>query len=312
LGQSYTAYEHFQEATGYDLTYDDYLRLMQFSDAQYIEVQQIYFAYPESYGNLSIETEEQAKQVMSDLLSILVDICDEYTGVGNVEALDTGYTTVITHYEAGTPTSNMDVLKAVAKGVVAGGFFGFVLAFILVSFGYMIGTVTKTAEEIKTGLQAPILGFIRTKKIKEQEIKKISMFFETKEHSVIHYLPFAEKNSNGAKDLADSYVRLGKKVLYFDCASADDSNVITGYLLGKRTMEEAKAFLKRSAQEYDYVIVRSADLKDCADGYRIAGLADENVICCRRRSFSGTELGDVRNTFEVNGLHITGAVVYGN
>jgi hypothetical protein len=312
LGQSYAAYERFLAGTGYDLTYDDYLRLMQFSDAQYIEVQQMYFAYPESYGNLSIETEEQAKQVMRELLQTLLDVCDEYIGVGNIEALDTGYTTVITHYETGTPTSNMDVLKEVVKGVVAGGFFGFVLAFIVVSFGYMIGTVTKTAEEIKTGLQAPILGFIRSKKRKEQEIKKISVFFEAKEHSVINYLPFAEEASNGAKDLADSYVRIGKKVLYFDCAVADDSNVIRGYLLGKRTMEEAKSFLKKAAEEYDYVIVRSADLKDCADGYRIAGLADENVICCRRRSFSGTELCDVRNTFEVNGLHITGAVVYGN
>jgi hypothetical protein len=312
LGQSYTAYERFMAGAGCDLTYEEYLQLMQFSDAQYIEVQQIYFAYPESYGNLSIETEEQAKQVMRELLQVLLDMCDEYTGEGNIEALDTGYTTVITHYEAGTPTSNKAVLKEVAKGVIAGGFFGFVLAFIFVSFGYMIGTVTKTAEEIKTGLHAPILGFVRTKKIKEQEIKKISVFFETKEHSVIHYLPFAEKNSNGAKDLADSYIRLGKKVLYLDCTLADDSNVIKGYLLGKRTMEEAKAFLKKASEEYDYVIVRSADLKDCADGYRMAGLADENVICCRRRSFSGTELCDVRNTFEVNGLHITGAVVYGN
>jgi hypothetical protein len=249
---------------------------------------------------------------MGELMQVLLEMCDEYIGEGNITALDTGYTTVITHYETGTPTSNMDVLKEVVKGVVAGGFFGFVLAFIVVSFGYMIGTVTKTAEEIKTGLNAPILGFIRSKKRKEQEIKKISVFFESKEHSVIHYLPFAENASNGAKDLADSYVRLGKKVLYFDCASADDSNVIKGYLLGKRTLEEAKAFLKKASEEYDYVIVRSADLKDGADGYRIAGLADENVICCRRRSFSGTELCDVRNTFEVNGLHITGAVVYGN
>jgi hypothetical protein len=312
LGQSHMAYERFQEETGYELTYDDFLRLLQFADGQYIEVQQIYFAYPESYGNLNIETEEQAEQVMLELLQTFLDVCDEYIGEGNIEALDTGYTTVITHYEAGTPTSYTAVLKEVVKGAVAGGFFGFVLAFILVSLGYMIGTVTKTAEEIKTGLQAPILGFVRSKKKKEQEIKKIGVFFETKEHRVIHYLPFAEAASNGAKDLADSYVKLGKKVLYFDCASADDSNVIKGYLLGKQTMEEAKAFLKKASEEYDYVIIRSADLKDCADGYRIAGLADENVICCRRRSFSGTELVDVRNTFEVNGLHITGAVVYGN
>lgn len=312
LGESHRAYEMFIEMTGYDLTYEDYRMLMKFSEAQYIEVQEVYFEYPKAYGALQIETEEQALLVMDQLLQVIEKICDVYVGADNVVLLDRGYSTIITHYEAGTPTSNKDVLIAVCKGVIAGGFFGFVLAFIIVSFGYMIGTVTKTAEEIKVGLNAPILAFVRSKKNREQEIKKAGLFFEEKEHCVINCLPFAESKSNGAKDLADSFVKQGKKVFYLDCSSMDSASVINDYLLGKKNIEEAKAFIDKAAQEYDVVIVRSADIKTNADGYRIAKLVKTNIICCQRRSFSGTDLCDVRNTFEVNGLHLTGAIVYGN
>lgn len=312
LGGSYKAYELFKTNTGYELTYDDYLKLLQFSEAQYIDVQEIYFAYPETYGGLKVETEEQAVLVMGQLMDSLIDICNEYVGVGNIVALDNGYTTIITHYETGTPTSRKDVLVATCKGAIAGAFFGFILAFIFVSLGYMIGTVTKTADEIRTGLGAPILGFIRRGKNKEQEIKKVQLFFERETPCIINFLPFAEKNFNGAKDLADSYTKLGKRVCYLDCSSENSVNEIADYISGRRTFDETELFLRKLLAENDYVIIKSPDLKLYSDGYRIAKLTNQNVICCRRRSFSGTELCDVKNTFTVNELQMAGAVVYGN
>lgn len=76
--------------------------------------------------------------------------------------------------------------------------------------------------------------------------------------------------------------------------------------------DQLKNFVVRMKEKYQYIIINSPDLKIYADAYEIAGITDANVIGFKRRGISATDLYDIKNTIKVNGLHLAGAVIYGN
>jgi hypothetical protein len=308
LGQSYEAYQMFGELSGYELSYEGYTQLFSFVDDQYIDVQQFYFSYPESYDTLSIQTEEEALAIADCLGQVLVNMCSRYIGDGAVSILDKGYTTVVTHVEAGTPTSKKDVLFAVGKGVIAGAFFGFVIAFLVISLGYMMGTVTKTANEIRAGLGVPVLAFVRGKGNHEEEIKKERLFFDGDTRYLINYMTYGKLKYNGAQELASCFEKSGKNVVLI----GQGDETLKRYRNGTTGQHEIKAYLDEKTRQYDIVIIDSPNLQESSDGYAIAKLCPENILAFQRRRMSGTNLEDIRNTIEVNRIHLTGAVIYGN
>lgn len=311
--ESYATYEEFIKLSGYDMTFEEFQNFVNFDNAGYVSVQGFYLPYPETYGNLVIETEEDALDAMHYFEEAMTTVCDEYLGKGAVAVLEKGYTTTYTHASAATPTTEADVRNAIIKGMLAGGCLGIALAVIFITFLYLIGTVAKSAKEIEDGLKAPVLGFIRCKRNREEEVKKVRIYFSEKEHCVINYLPYDEKKSDGAKDLAESFEAVGKKVKYIDCtANSKEENVVKQYVMGQAEKEEVEAYLAKEGQENDYIIIKSPDVKNCSDGYQISKLVSENIIAFKRRGVSGTDLYDIKNTIDVNGIHLTGAVIYGN
>lgn len=308
LGQSHEAYQAFREMSGCEIDYDGYRSLLNFVDSQYVDVQQFYFSYPENYGTLSIVTEEEALKIVKCLGTVLENMCDTYIGKGTITIIDEGYSTIVTHVEEGTPTSNRDVLFAVVKGGIAGSFFGFVLAFVIISLSYMLGTVSKTADEIRAGLNVPILAFVHGKKNYKDEIVKARLFFDDKDVQLINYMTFGPTKYDGAKDLADCFEQRGKKV----CLIGVEDEIISSFLDGNTGKETINNYLNSKMGQYDIVIISSPNLQNNSNVYTIAKLCPENIIAFQRRRMGGIQLEDIRNTVKVNNIHLTGAIIYGN
>lgn len=342
--ESYDGYEEFLDLTGYEMSYDEYKEFVNFDDTSYIALQGFYVSYPNTYGNMELQSEDDAKKAILQLDTVIENVCNKYLGQRAVTVVETGYPTVYTHASATTPTTQADVRTAIVKGGLAGACLGLAIAIVIITIIYMIGTVSKNAKEIEAGLESPVIAFIRNKKNKKEEIKKVRIYMTGKEQQIINYIPFNEKYAMGAIELAQNYAETGAATLFINCSNEleGENSKFTEYLRGmvditqvepeKRAdnldvierrkdekdqmdvfaTDQLKNFVVRMKEKYQYIIINSPDLKIYADAYEIAGITDANVIGFKRRGISATDLYDIKNTIKVNGLHLAGAVIYGN
>lgn len=339
------AYEKFLENTGYTMKYEEYVKMFGYSNNVVTSILNLYIAYPETYGEVTVETDQEALELMQQLMDAQIDMYDTYMGEGAVRILSQPYTSVYTQASADTATTTKDLLTATTKGAAAGSFLGILLGIMVVSITYLIGTVAKSAGEIEQKLKAPVLAFVH-KDNRAEEFKKVTMFLQkaAEEKQSICYVPFHEKNADGAYDLACAFAKMNQKTLYINLSvtAKADGKAISDYLFGKCAKEEVtvtktaegvdvvtrnmqveekkellsaeslRDYITQAKTDYERVIVNAPDVMVSSDAYGIAGYCDRIVFGCRRREVTGTDLYEINHTMENNQLTLDGVVVYGN
>lgn len=342
---SHGAYEKFINNTGYSMTYEEYCNMFGYSNYIVTSVLNLYIAYPETYGNLTVNTDEEAIALMQQLMDSQKEMYEEYMGADAITILSKPSVSSYTQASADTATTPKDLLVATAKGLVAGIFLGLLFGIMAVSIVYLVGTVAKTAKEIEQKLKAPAIAFVH-KKDRAEEFKKAGMFLEqnSKEHESICYIPFHEKNANGGYDLARAFARMNQKTLYINLsASANEGeNSLSDYLFGKCEKDAVKVtktedgvdvinrnlkaedqkellsarslsdYIAQAKETYERVVVNAPELIGYSDAYGLAAYCDKLVFGCKRREVTGTDLFEINHALENNALTLDGVVVYGN
>lgn len=339
------AYETFLEESGHNMTYQEYVKMFGYSNSIVTSVLNLYIAYPETYGDVTVETDADAIKLMQELLDSQKKEYDTYLGRDAVTILSEPYTTTYTQASSDTATTKKDLAAATVKGGLAGIFLGLLLGVLVVSFIYLIGTVTKTAKEIEQRMKAPVIAFVH-KKDREDAFKKAFFYLdkEKKDKESIAYLPFGAKHADGAYDLAKTYAKMDYQTLLIDLAADTngENDGFSRYLAGIAGVEAVKEsvmedgvkvisrqvsaesgkelmaskrlsdFLEKKQAEYDRVIVNAPDLKLCADAYAVAQLCDRTVVGCRRTEITGTDLYEIETTLDNSAIRVDGVIVYGN
>lgn len=342
---SHGAYEKFVEMTGYELTFKEFLNMFGYSNSIVTSVLNQYIAYPESYGNITVETEEAAIELMNQLMESQIAMFNEYMGEGAVTVLSAPYSSSFSQATAETATTTEDLIKATVKGGIAGVFLGLLLGIVLVSAVYLVGTVAKQAKEIEEKLKAPAVAFVH-KNDRAEEFKKVTMFLEQSAgaNETVCYVPFHEKNTDGAYDIAKAFAKMKQKTLYINLSLnvKQDEVSLSEYLFGKCKKEDIsitttedsvdvvnrniscengqellasrllKTYIEEAKHNYERVIVNAPDLMKSSDAYGIAAYCDYVLVGCKRREVTGTDLYEINNTMKNNDIKVNGVVVYGN
>lgn len=339
------AYEQFLADTGYEMTYQEYTGMFGYSNDLVSSVLNLYIAFPEAYGNVTVETEEEALSLMQQLLDSQKGLYDTYMGEGAVSVLSAPYVTSYTRASADTATTKADLLQATLKGGMAGACLGLLIGILAVSAVYLVGTVAKTAKEIESRLKAPVVAYVH-KKDRAEEFKKVFLYLEKDDPAgkCIAYVPYHAKNADGAYDLAKVYAAMDFKTLLVDLAADahSGSDGFSRYLFGlagkeaveaerlednvtvigrnaaaegKRELLSSKvlqSFLAEKGREFDRVIVNAPDLMISSDAYGVAAFCSHVLIGCKRGEVTGTDLCKMESTLENNKLTVAGVIVYGN
>ena len=345
IALSHGAYQKFLENTGYDMTYAEYTGMFGYSNYIVTSVLNMYIAYPETYGNVTVTTDAEALELMQQLMDAQIETYRGYIGEDAVSILSQPYVSSYTQAAAETATTTKDLLVATVKGALAGIFLGILLGVAAVSCVYLIGTVAKQAKEIEEKLKAPVIAFVH-KNDRDEEFKKVSMFLEQTlgTNETICYVPFHEKNADGGYDVARAFARMSQKTLYVNLsiAATETGKSVSDYLFDKCSREEItvtrtadgvdvvnrnlqseeqkellsarglKDYIAQLKGDYERVVVNAPDIMISSDAYGIAAYCDKVVIGCKRREVTGTDLYEINNTLENNGIQADGVVVYGN
>lgn len=345
VAYSHGTYEKFIEETGYDISYQDYQQMFGYANTIVTSVLNIFVGYPETYGNITLENDEDALKLMQQLMDAQMASYDTYMGEGSISVLSTPFVSSYTQAAADTASTPKDLVMATAKGGIAGIFLGLLLGIIVVSAVYLYGTVAKTAKEIEEKLKAPAVAFVH-KDDRAEEFKKVTMFLEQScgAHEAICYVPYHEEKTDGAYDLARAFARMNQKTLYINLSvtARENGTSLSKFLFGgcgredvtvtesvdgvdvinrNLTDEEGKELLSSRClaeyiasmkETYERVIVNAPDLRISSDAYGVAAGCDKVLIGCKRREVTGTDLYEISNTMENNELTIDGVVVYGN
>jgi hypothetical protein len=343
VAYSHGAYETFMANTGYDLTFEEYQHMFGYGNLIVTSVINIYMGYPMTVGTIDVETDAEAVALMQQLVDTHEQMYAEFMGDGAITQVGAPYTSTYTQAAADAATTPKDLLIATARGGIAGIFLGLLLAIVVTSAIYLIGTVAKTAKEIEQKLKCPAIAFVH-KDDRDEEFKKVYMFLESLkgEKKTVCYAPFNEKHTDGAYDLAKMYAKMNYKTLEINLSAQGAGNSLSTYLTGgcdmsavtvqttddgvdvvtRNTAAEGGrellslhslySYIEEASDKYERVIVNAPDLKSFSDAYGIALHCDRIVVGCRRREVTGTDLYEINNTMENSGLAIDGVVIYGN
>ena len=142
-----------------------------------------------------------------------------------------------------------------------------------------------------------------------------------------------------ALKLAMCYANEQKKTLYLDLNTPGDSqNSISGYVLGKeqtaevqkmndyldalhRNVKEEGGFdlvgnsrfaelLNELAERYEYIVVNGRDASKMSESFETPFCATEISWCASAEVSEREALYTVKNTAEVNGIHLDGVLIY--
>ena len=339
------AYDRFIQNTQYDMTYEDYTKVFSYSNYMVTSVLNMVVAYPETYGEVILEDEADAIAFMQNLMDAQIATYDEYLGNGAVSILSTPYSSSYTQASADAATTTKDLVIATTKGGIAGIFLGLLMSIVVVSIIYLIGTVAKQAKEIEEKLNAPVVAFVH-KDDRTEEFKKVTMFIEQEmqANELLCYIPYNEKNADGAYDIAKAFSKMQKKTLLVNlsCSAKADGIGISEFLFGKCSAEDISVhvtedgvdvvtrnvdvedgqellasrvlagWMKECKEKYERVVINAPDILKSSDAYGISAYCDKVLIGCKRREVTGTDLYEIHNTMKNNRITLNGVVVYGN
>ena len=344
IASSNRAYQNFKEITGYDLTVQEYQNLFDTEHGENSDVASFYVTFPASYGDYSIMDEEAATAFMNGLIATTEKTCEEMIGQSCVTILDAPYTTSeIAKLKTYTITES-DFRKAVLKAVTAGILLGIIVEIVCYSFWMLIYTKPKDAEEIRECLDTDIIDCFKEGEDNEESFKKVAMFLKDDNTACnrISCMTLQCPKKDSALKLAMSYANEQKKTLYIDLSvgegSGEDAHSISKYVLGQadhveplamnayldsvtRNKEAEKGldiagnkrfaeYVEEMGKWYEYIVINSADASKAAEAYAVSKLCNKTFVVCGRRTVRNEVLYRAKNTADVNGIHIDGALVY--
>lgn len=346
IAASKKVYRQLVENTGYDLTFEDYQTMYGAVIGEPSNVVSLYISYPVNYGNFSVSDEAAAKNFANELVTALEQVTQEVIGQKAVAVVDAPY--VVTEIEKinGESISQGELQKRVMMKCVTGFALGVLVEIILYTIWMLIDKKPKNAEEIRQCIGAPIIDVFNRDTDNEEAYQKAAVFVsghaEGSGTKYINCMNLQCTKKEAAYKLAMSYAAQQKKTLLIDLASgvigSEEAYSVSGYVLGKKDIpaplelspyldavcrnkeeengfniaanERFKAYLTAKSEEYEYIVIGSSDLTQCAEGYILAGLCEKNILMCERKNITNKELYQVKNTIEVNEIQIDGVIVY--
>lgn len=344
IASSSKAYEKFCENTDYVLPLDNYQNVFKLDQTEVSDVVTVYVTYPVSYGEFALADEQSALTFTEALLKNTIQVADEVIGKKSVTLLDAPHSTHEVEKLQSYMITNDDFEKAVRKGIAAGVLLGIIVEVVLYTVWMLLYKKPKNAEEIRQCMDADIIDVIKNGRDDEEIFRKVALYLKNDENTCNRISCLSVKNpkTDTALKLALSYANEQKKTLYVDLtgtsADADEKSSISAYVLGKadsvtphvmnayldsvhRNEAEEKdmniagnkrfaAYLDEMCQKYECIVINTADVTKAADGYIVSALCDRTVAVCGRKAVNNETLYKVKNTAAVNGIEISGVLVY--
>ncbi len=216
------------------------------------------------------------------------------------------------------------------------------LEVVLYTLWMMIYKKPKDAQEVQECLETQIVDVITKKNEDEETYKKAAMFLNGQKAEgclKINCLPVGRTADTTALRLAMCYANEKKKTLLIDLNATDsDDASLSAYVMGnttelklqqmndyldtvKRNLKQEQGFdlvgnekfkelLDRFSKQYEYILVNGRDVSAISEGYQTALLCDSNLVICGRRNVRTEELYMLKNTAEINHIHLDGVLVY--
>lgn len=345
--ESHSAYEMVVQQTGYELDYATYKKLFDVKLEDSGDMASICVAYPVNTGTFNMADENVAIEFSNAVLDAITVIAEELIGKDAFAVLDTPH---LTHELREVETyfiTKDDFKKGVFKGLTAGVILGIMVEVVLYTFWMLLYKKPKNEEEIRQCVDAPIIDSLKDNNSSEEDaFKKIALFLsgdkEERKCLKVTCLSAECAKKDVALKLAMSYANEQKKTLFIDLASGKENdgakNSISSYVLGEGEMPKVKAlnnyldtvcrntsvekgfnvvmndrfaeYVAAKSEEYACIIIGGADVTESADAYAAAKLCDKTFLVCGRKTVKNETLYRVKNTADVNDIHIEGVLVY--
>lgn len=344
IAASNRAYTNFKEITGYDLAVQEYQNIFDSEQGESSDVVYFYVTFPGNYGNFSIAEETDAINFMDALIATTAKTCEELLGKACLSVLDSPYvTSEITMLKSYSITQD-DFDRAVLKAITAGILLGIIVEVVCYTFWLLLYRKPKNAEEIRECLDVDVIDVLKEGTDNEEAFKKAALFL--KEDGVscnkVNCLNLQCPKKDAALKLAMSYANEQKKTLYIDLAvnegNGEEAHSISSYIIGEtqqidplkmnnyldsvsRNPEAEKgldiAGNKRFAQlieemsgKYECIVINSTDVSKAAEAYSVAKLCNKTFVVCGRKTVKNEVLYRMKNTADVNGIHMDGVLIY--
>lgn len=348
IASSNKVYQQMIQNTGYDLSFANYQQMYVAVQGEVSNVVSLYVSYPVNYGNFAILDEEAAKDFASELVVAVDQVTQDVIGQETLLVLDKPY--VVNELEKTEETiSKGGLWKRVIKESAIGFVLGIVVEVILYTVWLLTYKKPKNADEIRQCIDAPIIDVFKNDNDNEDAFKKVALFVFGHEENVneisakrVNCMNLQCSKRDVAYKLAMSYAAEQKKTLLIDLSSGgvggDEAHSISKYILGEateptplelspyldgvcRNRDEEKGYnivtnkrfeeyLASKSGEYEYIVIGSSDLAQCAEGYAVSNFCDKNILACERKNIKNNTLYHMKNTADVNEIKIDGILVY--
>ena len=301
-----------------------------------------YVVYPRTSWDYTVNDEEEAYAFVNGLLQALDTVTKKQVGTQCFTVFDEPQSQrEVTKLETYTISSS-EFRQGVLKAVIAGILLGIMLEVVLYTLWMMIYKKPKDAQEVQECLETQIVDVITKKNEDEETYKKAAMFLNGQKAEgclKINCLPVGRTADTTALRLAMCYANEKKKTLLIDLNATDsDDASLSAYVMGnttelklqqmndyldtvKRNLKQEQGFdlvgnekfkelLDRFSKQYEYILVNGRDVPAISEGYQTALLCDSNLVICGRRNVRTEELYMLKNTAEINHIHLDGVLVY--
>lgn len=350
IAKSSSVYEEFCKVTGIDLTKQAFTDMFECEQTEASDIVTLYVVYPRTSWDYTVDDEDQAFAFMNGLLEALDTVTKKEIGTQCFTVFDAPESQRNVEKIASYTISKSEYRQAVLKAVTAGILLGILLEVVCYTLWMMIYKKPKDADEVQTCLETPVVEVINKKNDGEESYKKVALFLdrlkEDKNSGVketgsrrINILPVGRVADETALRVAMAYANEKKKTLLIDLNAADSEEAsLSAYVMGTSTElklqqmneyldtvkrnkkqengfdlvgnEKFKELLDRFSKQYDYILINGRDAASMSEGYEAAVLCDSNLVICGRRNAKTEALYTVKNTAEVNHIHLDGVVVY--
>lgn len=340
IAYSNRTYDKFIENTGYNLSFNGYQNLFEPTVGEVSDIMTLYLNYPSSYEEFRIEGEEDAKEFLRQVIAATDEVSREMIGENCIESLDAPYTSTTMHKLEAFSITREDFRKGVLKGALAGFVLGVIVEVVLYTFWMLLYKKPKNAEEIRQGMEVPVIDSLKKGMDDEESFKKLALFLQDdgKAARTVCCMPVSCPKKDAALKLAMSMANEQKRTLYVDLAESAEENSISAWVLGegeepkpqtlnsyldsvRRNVKAEKNFnlvmnrrfadyLAQKSSDYDCVVINVPDVTASADAYAVAKLCDKTFAACGRKEVKNETLYRVRNTADVSGIRIEGVLVY--
>lgn len=342
LAASTRVYDEFCRITGLEPTHEEFCDMFESEQSESSDVVTFYVTFPHTSWEFTIEDENAAIVFMDGLLKAVDTVTQELMGQQCVSVIDEPHATREVEKQSVYTISQSDFRKGVLKAVTAGILLGIIVEVVCYTIWLMFYKKPKDAEEVKECLNTPVIDVINREKQDVETYKKVALFLAKGREGgcrKINCITVGRVQDSIALKLAMCYANEQKKTLYLDLNTPGDSqNSISGYVLGKeqtaevqkmndyldalhRNVKEEGGFdlvgnsrfaelLNELAERYEYIVVNGRDASKMSESFETAILCDRNIVVCERRSIRTEALYTVKNTAEVNGIHLDGVLIY--